>query len=101
MKTLELLGLLLFLALLGCLGALTGCAAAPQIQAVKVPVPVECREQVPARPAMPTEALTEADPLDRKTAAALAEIDLREGYEGRLVAALQGCTKAVGALQAH
>jgi uncharacterized lipoprotein YajG len=74
---------------------LAGCAGAPQIQTVKVPVPVECREQEPDRPAMPTEALTQADSLDRKTAAALAEIDLREGYEGKLLAALQGCIKPI------
>jgi hypothetical protein len=44
---------------------------------------------------MPTEALIEADSLDRKTAAALAEIDLREGYEAKLVAALRGCTRPI------
>jgi hypothetical protein len=91
----EIAALFLFVAALGVLAGLTGCAGAPQIQTVKVPVPVECREQTPARPAMPTEALTRADTLDRKTAAALAEIDLREGYEGKLLAALQGCLRPV------
>jgi hypothetical protein len=93
----EIAGLFLFVAALGVLGGLTGCAGAPQIQEVKVPVPVECREQVPARPVMPTDALSPADTLDRKTSAALAEIDLREGYEGKLLTALQGCVKPIGA----
>lgn len=38
---------------------MAGCAGAPRVETVevRVPVPVECREPVPARPAMPTEAL--------------------------------------------
>jgi hypothetical protein len=78
------------------LGALTlaGCGAVPmvEIQEVKVPVPVECREPVPDRPAMPTETLADdADPFELLRAA-LAEIDRREGYEVRLLAALLICT---------
>lgn len=75
--------------------ALAGCSTAQQIQTVKVPVPVECREPVPDRPAMPTESLTLADTLDAKVAAALAEIELREGYEGKLLASLLGCTRPI------
>ena len=52
-----------------------------------MPVPVECREPVPDRPVMPTEAL--------------AEIDRREGYEVRLRAALQICTAPVAAKPAE
>jgi hypothetical protein len=92
----EILGLFVFLAILGTVGGLTGCASAPILaQPVKVPVPVACDEKEPDRPVMPTEALIEADSLDRKTAAALAEIDLREGYEAKLVAALRGCTRPI------
>lgn len=79
--------------LLGAL-ALAGCGTVPRvgIQEVKVPVPVECREPIPDRPNMPTEALTEdADPFVLLRAA-LAEIDRREGYEVRLLAALLICT---------
>ncbi len=74
--------------------ALAGCSTAPrvEIQEVKVPVPVECREPIPDRPAMPTETLTDdADPFELLRAA-LAEIDRREGYEVRLLAALMACT---------
>lgn len=79
--------------LLGAL-ALAGCGTTPrvEVQTVKVPVPVECREPVPDRPAMPTETLAEdAGPFELLRAA-LAEIDRREGYEVRLLSALLICT---------
>jgi hypothetical protein len=79
--------------LLGAL-ALAGCSSVPrvEVQTVKVPVPVECREPIPDRPAMPTEALADdADPFELLRAA-LAEIDRREGYEVRLLSALLICT---------
>ena len=82
--------------LLGAL-VLVGCGAVPrvEVQEVKVPVPVECREPIPDRPAMPTAALADdADPFNLLRAA-LAEIDRREGYEVRLLAALQACTQPV------
>ncbi len=75
--------------------ALAGCGSAPrvEVQTVKVPVPVECREPIPDRPAMPTEALAgDADSFELLRAA-LAEIDRREGYEVRLLAALLICTE--------
>jgi hypothetical protein len=74
--------------------ALAGCGAVPrvEVQEVKVPVPVECREPIPDRPSMPTEALAEdAGPFELLRAA-LAEIDRREGYEVRLLVALMACT---------
>ena len=74
--------------------ALAGCGSVPrvEVQAVKVPVPVECREPVPDRPSMPTETLAEdAGPFELLRAA-LAEIDRREGYEVRLLSALLICT---------
>lgn len=79
--------------LLGAL-ALAGCGSTPrvEIQEVKVPVPVECREPIPDRPSMPTETLAEdAGPFELLRAA-LAEIDRREGYEVRLLSALLICT---------
>lgn len=83
-----------FGALAGVL-TLAGCASAPhiEVQTVKVPVPVECRESIPDRPSMPTEALAEdADPF-QLLRASLAEIDRREGYEVRLLTALTNCTR--------
>ncbi len=82
--------------LLGAM-ALAGCGSVPrvEIQEVKVPVPVECREPVPDRPSMPTETLAEdAGPFELLRAA-LAEIDRREGYEVRLLSALITCTRPV------
>jgi hypothetical protein len=76
-------------------GSLAACGVAP-LQTVKVPVPVECRVEVPTRPVMPTEVLSPGVDLDRFSAFALAEIELREGYEGELRAALDGCTSALG-----
>jgi hypothetical protein len=73
---------------------LAGCAAqpAPRVQQVNVPVPVACRESEPPRPAMPTEALPANVTLDAFAAAAIAEIERREGYEVQLRAALAACT---------
>jgi hypothetical protein len=82
----------LLAALVGLAGSLAACGMTP-IQTVKVPVPVECRVEVPARPAMPTESLSPGVNLDRFSASALAEIELREGYEGELRAALRQCVK--------
>lgn len=85
-------------ALLGVVAALAGqlaaCGVTP-IQTVKVPVPEECRVEVPGRPAMPTETLLAGANLDQFSAAALAEIELREGYEGELRAALEACIHPV------
>lgn len=69
-----------------------------EVQTVKVPVPVECREPVPARPAMPLEALRARQgpmDLDQFTQAAIAELARREGYEIKLLAALTACRKPV------
>jgi len=79
---------------------LAGCAAAPrvEVQRVSVPVPVECREPVPARPVMPTEALRPGASLDDFARAAMAEIERREGYEGQLLAALEACRSPIEAV---
>lgn len=70
---------------------LAGCGHL-STQQVKVAVPVECRVDVPGRPAMPTEALAPGVDLDPFVAASQAEIEIREGYEGELRAALATCT---------
>lgn len=74
-------------------GLLAACGIAP-VREVKVPVPVECRVETPVRPAMPTEALAPGVDLDRFSAVALAEIELREGYEGELRASLASCVES-------
>lgn len=77
---------------------LAGCAAPRvQLQRVSVPVPVACQEPLPARPTMPTESLVPPVSLDAFAAAAMAEIERRDGYEIELVQALQACRAPVGA----
>lgn len=78
--------------------ALAGCAAPVprvEVQQVKVPIPVECKEPVPERPSMPTEALQVGASVDAFTQAAQVEIERREGYEGQLRAALDNCRKPI------
>ena len=76
--------------------ALAGCAATPEpkidVRTVRVSVPVPCHVPTPPRPTMPTEALAPGVTLDAFAAAAIAEIERREGYEGELRAALTSCT---------
>lgn len=74
--------------------ALAGCGHNPPVVQPRVAIPVECKEQVPERPAMPTEALT-TDSVDAYVQAAEAELLLREGYEGKLRTALEACTKPI------
>lgn len=74
---------------------LAGCASSPQLVEVKVPIPIECRENVPARPAMPTESLGEGGTHTARVQALLAEIEIRDGYELRLLAALHACTRPI------
>jgi hypothetical protein len=84
-------------ALLSCV-LLAGCAAPRvEIQRVNVPVPVACQEPMPARPVYPTEGLRPPVSLDAFAAAAMAEIEWREGYEGELLAALENCRKPISA----
>jgi hypothetical protein len=78
--------------LLASLG-LAGCGAT--LQQVQVPIPIECRVQTPTRPAMPTESLQAGVTVDAFVAAATAEIERREGYEGELRAALATCTAPI------
>ncbi len=79
--------------LLLAMASLAGCASAPHtdVLQVRVPVPMACQEPVPERPAMPTEVLRPGVSLDDFARAAMAEIERREGYEGRLAAALEAC----------
>lgn len=75
--------------------ALTACATAPpSIQTVKVMVPVRCKAETPTKPAWPTDAVA-VEPRKtfgfRFSRAAMAEIELRDGYERRLEDALKSC----------
>jgi len=79
------------------LAALAGCSSTGVALTVRVPVPVECKESMPARPAMPTEGLRPGGALFASITAMQAEIELREGYEGKLRAALAECIAPIKA----
>ncbi len=71
--------------------ALSACATTGAPVIVKVPIPIVCAVATPTRPAMPTETLPARPLLDALVQAALAEIELREGYESELLTALVAC----------
>lgn len=74
---------------------LAGCASAPQFiekpVEVKVPVPVPCKAPEISVPAWPLAAVTASASDFEFYKAALAELELRKGYEKRLLAALGAC----------
>lgn len=80
--------------LIAACALLAGCGSTKYVQ-TKVPIPVECKEQVPERPAMPTETLLPGAAPFVLMRAALAEIDRREGYEVLMRAALVACTSPI------
>lgn len=86
------LAVILALALLVAIG-LPGCATPTPVVPARVVVPVPCQEPTPERPAMPTESLSPEATLDAYVAAAEAEIQRRDGYEGQLRTALESCRK--------
>ena len=67
---------------------LAGCHTVPEVQYITQ----VCTESEPERPSMPTDGRPWAG-LDDWAAAAIAEIDRREAYEGRLRTALQNCKR--------
>jgi hypothetical protein len=86
---------LVVLALLLLGAVLTGCGGTMPVVPGRTAIPVECKEPIPQEPAMPTANLTETSSLDASVQAMAAEIEIRKGYEGQLVTALQACTKPV------
>jgi len=75
---------------------LTGCSSNPpamdsKTQIVKVPVPVPCKINAPAKPVALVKNLKKEDPLDTKVAAVAAENERRKAYEKELEAAIKEC----------
>ncbi|WP_316866617.1 hypothetical protein [Ralstonia mannitolilytica] len=74
---------------------LAGCASAPQViekpVEVKVPVPVPCKAPDVPVPTWPLAAVPASASDFEFYKAALAELELRKGYEKRLLAALGAC----------
>lgn len=74
---------------------LTGCKTVPEVVDVRVAIPVACQIAEPERPLMPTDELDPAAPVDVQARYLRAEIEIREGYEDRLLTALRGCRKPI------
>lgn len=74
---------------------MTGCSATGGAITVKTAVGVECKAQKPERPVFATEALHQKTPVDVYVRAARAERLQRDGYEEKLVAALDECTAPI------
>lgn len=74
---------------------LAGCASTQQViekpVEVQVPVPVPCKAPLIPEPAWPLAAVPAAASDFAFFRAALAEVELRKGYEARLRAALAAC----------
>lgn len=87
MNTARNIGTIILLAAVAAM--LMGCNAT--MTQIKVPVPVACQETEPGRPVMPTDRLLPGATLDAVVQATTAEIERREGYELKLVAALRAC----------
>lgn len=74
---------------------LSGCNATLPVLPARTAIPVECKEPIPQKPAMPTDNLTPESSLDASVQAMEAALALHEGYEDQLVTALNACTKPV------
>lgn len=72
---------------------LSGCACTPKIETkiVEVPVAIECVKSVPVKPEYPLQGSNPDEDVFVLTKRALAEIELRKGYEGELEAVVSGC----------
>ena len=70
---------------------LSGCASAPELVEIRVPVPVACEVAEPARPDLSIDSISPDAPLDVQVRNLRADHDVRDGYEGELRAALKAC----------
>lgn len=78
-------------ALVGACAVLAGCASVGEVRTVQVPVAVSCLTALPARPAMPFDAVPAGADVYTAGRALLADRRVRQGYEAELEAALRGC----------
>lgn len=70
---------------------LAGCATAPRVERVEIPVPVPCRVQVPEAPVWATASLAPDAGIWDQAKALLAERQQRMAYEAKLEAAARAC----------
>lgn len=88
-KTLLILPVALLLS--GCFGTFGNKGT---VEKISVPIPVPCNIIAPIKPVMPLDSIekTETD-ISIWTKAALAEIELRKGYELELETAITSCNQ--------
>lgn len=79
------------LAILGCMSVLTGCATAPRVERVDVPVQVPCRVTIPEEPVYATAALAADASIWEQAKALLAERKQRIAYTTKIQAAARSC----------
>ena len=85
--------LILVLATLSSIGcATTEPVINAVIQKVEVPIAMQCKAVVPAKPEYNFDNITVDQDIFKKTQAILADRKLRQGYEVELEAALKSCT---------
>jgi hypothetical protein len=87
MKTPRLIAAAALLALAGCGTTQIVYRPVP----VNIPVPIPCKIAPVEAPAWPTASLPPKASLFDRAKAVLAELKLRQGYEGRLAAAVKAC----------
>ena len=71
--------------------ALPACSTLADLVTIKVPVSVPCDPPTVDRPALPVDALTGSEDVFQVARALWATDELREGYEVRLRASVDGC----------
>jgi len=75
---------------------LAGCVTnqPPNVVDHNIMVTIPCKVVIPVKPVMPlTDTATVDDDLFVKSKKALAEIELRKGYEGEIEAAAKSCSE--------
>ena len=70
-----------------------GCTCMPKTIEVKVPTPVPCIDTVPEKPNMPLQAADPKEDIFSHSKKAIAEIEVRKGYEKELEAVISACKK--------
>ena len=75
---------------------MAGCTTAPRAEQVLVPVPVECKEKMPAPVVLPVDSLGGNAALFTQVIALQASVEILEGHVTVLRAALGECIKPIG-----
>lgn len=75
---------------------MAGCGTTPRAEPVYVPVPIECKEKMPAPVVLPIDSLAASADLFVQVIALQASVEILEGNDTVLRAALGECIKPIG-----